>query len=214
VRFLILILGIALAVVIGLTVLQRQNGNAPLEMLKPREGSVAPPTHAFQKLWPLPPFSLTERSGKPVSLSDLKGKVWVADFFYASCPGPCPMVSSRLSALQKAIGDDPNVRLVSISTDPDNDTPAVLQTYAQRFGASDRWLFLTGKKEEIYSLANLGFKLALVEDRTAKEPITHSTRLVLVDRVGTVRGFYDGIGEDGSQRLLEDLHRLEKEQGK
>ena len=210
-RYLVVILSIALAAIVALTVLRHQTGNAPLEMMKPPDSSLAPPSHAFQKLWPLPAFSLTERSGKTISLNDLKGKIWVADFFYAGCPGPCPLVSSRLGALQKAIGNDPIVRLVSISTDPENDTPAVLQTYAQRFGASDRWLFLTGKKEQIYSLANLGFKLALAEDRTAKEAIIHSTRLALVDAAGTVRGFYDGLTDEGGSRLLDDLHRLEKE---
>jgi protein SCO1/2 len=172
-------------------------------------GSSTPTTLA--RMWSIPDFKLTERSGQPFGLADLKGKVWVADFFYTTCPGPCPMLSSRLSDLHKELAKDDNVRLVSISSDPEKDTPEVLRAYAKQFGADDHWLFLTGRKSEIYQLANQGFKLALAEDpKAAKEPISHSTKLVLVDHTGTVRGFYDGVGGD-TKRLLSDIHRLEKE---
>lgn len=162
----------------------------------------------LQPLWPLPEFKLTERSEKPVALSDLKGKVWIADFFYTTCPGPCPMMTSRLSELHKELSSEADVRFVSISTDPAKDTPEILRQYAERFGASERWLFLTGAKEEIYRLANEGFKLSLSEDPTAAEPITHSTKLVLVDRTGTIRGFYEGFGEEDTQRIVEHVRRL------
>ena len=165
----------------------------------------------LQRYWEIPDFSLTERTGQSVGMSDLKGKVWVADFFYSTCPGPCPMMSSRLSEVHKALTDQSDVRFVSISTDPQKDTPEVLQAYAKNFGASDRWLFLTGEKEAIFSLAEKGFKLSVSEDPTAAEPITHSTKLVLVDRTGTVRGLYEGVGQDDSQRLIRDIRRLLEE---
>jgi protein SCO1/2 len=156
----------------------------------------------------VPDFSLTERSGAQLTAASLKGKVWIADFFYTTCPGPCPMLSSRLSDIQKLIGNDDRVRLVSISTDPEKDTPAVLQQYAERFQASERWLFLTGDKAQIYDLGIRGFKLPIVEDRSAPEPISHSTRLILVDQTGAIRGFYEGVGEEGPERIVGDLRRL------
>ncbi len=178
----------------------------PFEMLQ------APATPRLQKLWQVPDFSLTERAGKPLARADLTGKVWVADFFYTTCPGPCPMLSSRLSALQKTVADKSDVRLVSISLDPVKDTPEVLQQYATRFDAGANWLFCTGDKAVIYELVTRGFKLAAVEERNNPEPITHSTKLVLVDRAGWVRGFYEGVGEDQNAKLAADIGHLLREQ--
>ncbi|MDB6171740.1 MAG: hypothetical protein JWL59_1051 [Chthoniobacteraceae bacterium] len=171
----------------------------------------AAPTQ-LHRHWQLPDFSLIERTGRPVTSAELRGKVWVADFFYTSCPGPCPMMTSRLSEIHKATRDEKDVSLVSISTDPSKDTPDVLKQYAAKFGADERWLFLTGEKESIYTLANKGFKLSVSdEDGTEREPVTHSTKLVLVDRNGTVRGFYDSQTEEETQKLIQDIKRLLKE---
>ena len=98
------------------------------------------------KHWAVPDFSLIERSGQRHTRADLLGKVWVADFFYTTCPGPCPMMSSRLSALQEKLGDRSEVRLVSISTDPAKDQPDVLKAYAERFKAGPNWLFFHGRQ--------------------------------------------------------------------
>jgi protein SCO1/2 len=202
-RRLILILAIAITIIAGYTTLRLHRDRGDFDWSNTYANPLA-------RYWPAPDFTLTERNEKPVTLADLKGKVWIADFFYTSCPGPCPMLSSRLSDLQKELANDADVRLVSISSDPEKDTPQVLREYASHFGAGDRWLFLTGSKESIYKLANEGFKLGLAEDRTAKEPISHSTKLVLIDRAGIIRGFYDGVG--GSiTRLLTDIRTLEKE---
>ena len=168
----------------------------------------APPTPSLQKYWPLPDFTLTERAGRTIGLADLKGKVWVADFIYTTCPGPCPMLSTRMSDLQKALGDQSDVRFVSISTDPENDTPDVLKEYAERFKAGDHWLFLTGKKDALYTLAREGFKLPIAEATPGGAAIVHSTRLILVDKQGVVRGLYDGLAEGGAQNLPADIHRL------
>ncbi|HEV7866578.1 MAG TPA: SCO family protein [Chthoniobacteraceae bacterium] len=172
------------------------------------ESLPATPAQLSQQFWAVPDFSLTERTGSTITAASLKGKVWVADFFYTTCPGPCPMLSSRLSDIQRLIGPDERVRLVSISTDPEKDTPEVLQQYAERFQASDRWLFLTGDKAQIFDLGIRGFKLPIVEDRSAAEPITHSTRLILIDQSGAIRGFYEGVGEEGPERIVGDIRRL------
>ena len=174
----------------------------PFEILQP------PPAPSLQRLWQVPDFSFTERSGQAIQRADLMGKVWIADFFYTTCPGPCPMLSSRLTATQEKLGDRKDVRLVSISLDPTKDTPEVLKQYAERFKAGPNWLFLTGDKATTHALVQTGFKLAIAEERNNPEPITHSTKLVLIDREGWVRGFYEGVGQDQTEQLITDVDKL------
>ena len=197
--------GIALALVALFSTEGCKKGE-PIEFLSSPQNA-----QGLQKYWTLPEFSLTERSGQAVGLPDLAGKVWVADFIYTTCPGPCPVLTSHLSELQKAIGGEPEVRLVSISTDPDHDNPEVLKAYAERYKAGPHWLFLTGKKDVIYALARDGFKLPIAPATAGGEPIIHSTRLVLVDKKGVVRGFYDGAADFAPQGLVNDIHRLLEE---
>jgi protein SCO1 len=160
------------------------------------------------KYWTIPDFTLTERSGAPFDSASLKGKVWVADFFFASCPGTCPALNARMAELHKTFAGEDRVRFVSITTDPQNDTPAILQEYAARFKADARWFFLTGEKDAIWKLSRDGFKLAVAESPGEREPITHSTRLALIDKNGVARGFYEGVGEEGTARLVQDIRRL------
>jgi cytochrome oxidase Cu insertion factor (SCO1/SenC/PrrC family) len=116
----------------------------------------------------VPEFVLTERSERRVTRNELLGLVWVANFFYTSCPDICPLQSAKMARLQHDFADDRDVRLVSISVDPEHDTPAVLQGYAQRFDADPkRWLFLTGDKAAIYRLAQEGFRLSVVDPGAA-----------------------------------------------
>jgi protein SCO1 len=177
------------------------------------EVKASQPTGAsLTALWQVPAFSLIERDGRSVTREDLLGKVWIADFFYTSCPGPCPMLSSRLSELHKTTKAMKGVALVSISTDPIKDTPEVLKQYATRFGADEKWLFLTGEKAAIFKLANQGFKLSVTDEGgTASEPVTHSTKLALVDRNGMVRAFYDALKPDDAEKILRDIGTLLKE---
>jgi len=112
----------------------------------------------------IPDFALIERSGRQITLADLRGKVWIVYFFYTECPDTCPLQSTRMAWLQDELAPEPDVRLVSISVDPEHDTPEVLVEYAARYGADpDRWLFLTGPKDAIYRLAIDGFHLGIVE---------------------------------------------------
>jgi protein SCO1/2 len=204
-RILIVLLGCGVAFLAYLTFRPAQ---PPLVFLKPPPGEGNGQSSELQKLFALPEFSLTERNGKPVTLADLKGKIWIADFIYTTCPGPCPLLSSRFSELQKELAFAPDVRFVSISSDPDNDTPEVLRAYADRFHATGRWLFLTGQKDQIQALANQGFKLSVVERPGSPEPIIHSTRFALVDRQGFVRGYYDGLDPEAAERLVADVRKL------
>jgi protein SCO1/2 len=118
------------------------------------------------------------------------------------------MLSSRLSAMQEKLGNRADVRLVSISLDPEKDTPDVLKQYAERFKAGSNWFFLTGDKATTYSLVQTGFKLAIAEERNNPEPITHSTKLVLIDREGWVRGVYEVVGQDQTEQLISDVDKL------
>ena len=161
-----------------------------------------------KKFWSIPDFKLTERSGEPFESASLKGKVWVADFFFAKCPGVCPMLNARMAELHRQFAAEDSVRFVSITTDPANDTPDALRDYAARFKADARWLFLTGDKPYIWNLCQTGFKLSVVESPKTVEPITHSSRLVLVDKTGTVRGTFEGVGEERPQKIVEAIRSL------
>ena len=158
--------------------------------------------------YPLPEFSLTDQAGKSVTLHDLAGRVWVADFIFTSCGGTCPLMTAKMRKLQDVL--PPAIRLVSLTVDPARDTPEILAAYAGEHGAAvDRWLFLTGDKQALYDLCVKGFKLPLeTEGGTPAEPIVHSTRFVLVDKRGEIRGYYSGTEEDELKRLAIDAKKL------
>ena len=165
-------------------------------------------------MWSVPDFQLTNRDGRTVTLKDLAGAPWVADFIFTRCPASCPMMTARLARFNRGLPSNLPVRLVSFSVDPKYDTPAVLQTYAQSFKAPDRWLFLTGDGEQIYRLSKEGFKLGIDNTPQAAtptptaEPILHSTRFVLVDGRGRIRGYYEAFDEESMKKLERDLRAL------
>jgi len=160
----------------------------------------------------VPSFQLVNQEGQPFGSAQLAGRIWIADFVYTSCPGPCPMISSRMSELQKPL-EKSDVHLVSVSVDPERDTPGILRTYAEKLHAQrDRWDFLTGSKDTIYDLSRNGFKLAIEDgSRDAGLPV-HSTRFVLVDRSGTIRGYYDATEADAITKIVADTKHLLREQ--
>jgi cytochrome oxidase Cu insertion factor (SCO1/SenC/PrrC family) len=165
-------------------------------------GSTAIPDYSV-----VPDFHLTERSNRPVARMDLDGKVWVADFIFTHCAGICPTMSTNMQKLQQRLPSE--IRLVSFSVDPYNDTPEVLTEYAKRYDAdSERWLFLTGDPKAIQELSVGGFKLALEQSGTEAEPITHSSRFVLVDQRGHIRGYYSTEETDALDRLVADAKNL------
>lgn len=127
------------------------------------QGHDQAPNHAQGELpilGQIAPFGLTERSGSSVSQAELQGKIWIADFIFTTCQAECPLMSAEMQKLQQAFSSEPQLRLVSFTVDPETDTPARLSEYAGKYGASaDRWLFLTGKRPELYSLATGSFKL-------------------------------------------------------
>src|SRR6184192_4701238 len=159
----------------------------------------------------VPEFLLVNQDGQNFGSAQLRGKIWIADFIYTTCPGPCPMISSRMSELQKPL-QKTDVHLVSFSVDPAKDTPQVLRSYAEKLQAEPgRWDFLTGPQSTIYNLSRDGFKLAVGEEKGV--PV-HSTRMILVDRHGEIRGYYDAVQADAVTKLSADTTHLLREQPK
>jgi len=160
----------------------------------------------------VPAFQLMNQNGQPFGSAQLAGKIWVADFIYTTCPGPCPMISSRMSELQKPL-EKSDVHLVSFSVDPEKDTPQGLRGYAEKLQADPaRWDFLTGPKSAIYKLSHDGFKLAVSDGSDERGIPVHSTRMVLVDRRGQIRGYYDATEAEAVTKLLADTNHLLREQ--
>lgn len=176
-------------------------------------------------------FTLTGAGGGEVSSSELLGHVWVANFMFTRCRTICPAMSAEMSGLSTDL--DPELRLVSFTIDPEHDTPEVLAEYAERFGADrDRWFFLTGDKGTIYDLTRRSFHLGVVEaggeeelarqaggpeaepapgGNSAKDPFIHSSRIVLVDRQGRIRGYYDSGDPERMHTLRTDARSLIRE---
>jgi len=164
-------------------------------------------------------FALTNQLGRAVSLADLRGKVWVADIIFTRCPGPCTTMTRQMSALQAALPQALPVHLVSLTTDPDFDTPEVLRGYGDRFGArADQWWFLTGTKPQIAALAADSLKLiakekAPAERTTAMDLFIHSTVYVVVDKQGRLRAAFETVGDgvdwpQTQSRLLSTVNQL------
>lgn len=152
-------------------------------------------------------FTLTDETGKPFPGAALNGKIWVADFFFTTCTGPCPRMSTQMNRVQNAVRQYPEVQLVSFTVDPATDTPAVLAAYARRYKADpERWHFLTGPQDTLNALARNSFLLGTV-DGTRE----HSTRFVLVDGKGRIRGFYQTAEKESIPQLLADIQKLRKE---
>lgn len=156
---------------------------------------------------PVPDFTLIESHGQPVTRADLHGKIWVADLMFTSCGNTCPILTATMSSLDRALGARHDVRLVSITVTPEYDQPVVLREYADRFHASDKWLFLTGERAQIVHLANSGFWLSAGSPGT----VTHSDKFVLVDRTGNVRGYFDGTKSECVPQLQAAIEKLAEE---
>lgn len=152
-------------------------------------------------------FTLTDENGRPFGAANLNGKIWVADFFFTTCTGPCPRMSTQMNGVQNAVRPFPDVQLVSFTVDPATDTPPVLAAYARRYKADPaRWHFLTGPLDTMNRLARTSFMLGEV-DGTRQ----HSTRFVLVDGKGRIRGYYLTAEKESIPQLLDDIQTLRKE---
>lgn len=162
----------------------RQAGQPPLRVIGPVAG-----------------FSLTNQDNQNISLNELTNHVWVADIIFTRCAGPCPRMTGQMKTLQEALPKDSTAKLVTLTTDPEFDSPEVLRKYGQRFGADfSRWCFLTGTKGEIAGLAANSLKLSAQpvkpsEQKDAADLFIHTTIFVIVDKHAQLRGFFETAGE-------------------
>ncbi|CAM2006498.1 SCO family protein [Acanthopleuribacter pedis] len=195
--------GKKIAVVFGLCLTMFVGSVAAFFIYKPAE--IVPPLPIHGKT---PAFSFTATDGETFASSKLEGKVWVADFFFSTCAGPCPTMAKNMGKIQETFkdrGDDLN--LASFTVYPDNDTPEVLAKYAKKVKAdTSRWHFLTGPKEDLLSLAVEGFKVG-----DSSNLLNHSQKFILVDREMQIRGYYEGTDDGEIAELVQDLERLLKE---
>ncbi|WP_145265001.1 SCO family protein [Calycomorphotria hydatis] len=157
-------------------------------------------------------FKLTERSGREVTKDDLLGKPWVIGFIFTRCAGPCPRVTGAMKKLQDAMEEE-DVRLVTLTVDPNHDNPEVLTRYADAFKADqDKWLFLTGPQKEVYTLIQDSFNMPVQEmtgpDRQPGFEVLHTSNLLLVDAEGVVQGKYNAIVPEEMAKLRRDFQRL------
>jgi protein SCO1/2 len=158
----------------------------------------------------VPEFRFTTQEGKTLTRADLLGKVWVVDFFFTRCPGPCPVMSARMAEISKELRKAKDVRLVSVSIDPTHDTPAVLSEYAARMDADpSRWIFLTGPENEIKAFTQKGMLQVLAKD--PDNIPTHSTRFLVIDREGRIRGSRNLDEPELVQKLFMDIGSLLRE---
>ena len=162
----------------------------------------------------VPDFSLTERSGAGVNLAQLRGKIWVADFIYTTCTDTCPLQTGMMARLQEEYASKPDVHLISVTVDPERDTPQTLSLYAAKHNAdAKRWLFLTGQRDRIINLIRDGFHLSVATLPNGAEQsgmIPHSPRFVLIDKEARIRGYYDSREREAFVRLKNDIDTLLK----
>ncbi len=150
------------------------------------------------------PFRLIDVQGQPFDSARLNNKVWVTAFFFTTCSGICPIMTKNLKSLQDMYRSYSDVEFVSISVNPEQDTPEALAAYAQKYAAdTNRWHFLTGSREDITRIAVRNFKVGSVD-----EPVFHSAYFILVDRRRRIRGYYEGTQKEEVERLSRDLVRL------
>ncbi|MEO5803804.1 MAG: SCO family protein [Verrucomicrobiota bacterium] len=159
-------------------------------------------------------FSLTNQSNEIISLDKLRGQIWIADVIFTRCPLQCIRMTKRMRQLQEALPKDASVKLVSITADPQFDTPEVFKNYAQQYGADQsRWSFLTGAKSEINRLVVESLKLVIYEKKPEEREVPadlflHSTKFVLVDQQGRVRGWFDGEKEETKGEIIRAVKTL------
>jgi len=163
----------------------------------------------------VPAFTLANQFGGTTSLTNLLGKVWVADVIFTTCPMSCERMTQRMHALENEISDRAPVRFISITANPQFDSPAVLKKYAERHGVDqNRWQFLTGLKSNVYELSVHGLKFAVLENTNRIIPedlFIHSTSFALVDKHGKIRGYFEGTEEEERKQLLLAVKKLVRE---
>ena len=160
----------------------------------------------------IPNFSLSNQDGQEMGINELRGNIFVADFFFTSCPSICPIMKTQLLRVNEKFSNTEDFKILSISIDPRHDSVEVLKEYSERLGVTgENWNFLTGELEEILELAQKGFLVSAAEDSAAPGGYIHSGAFILVDPQLRIRGFYDGTKENKVDLVMQDIARLQKE---
>lgn len=157
-------------------------------------------------------FQFVNQDSVVVTKETVKGKIYVADFFFTTCRTICPIMKSQMVRVNEAVKDMPDVLIVSHSIDPQYDTVGLLHDYAERLGAkSDKWYFLTGQPMDyVFDLAQTSYFATAMADKSEPDGFVHSGAFLLIDKEGRLRGKYDGTKEDDVNRLIEDIKRLQR----
>ena len=159
----------------------------------------------------VPSFSFLNQEGKIVTDKDLKGKIYVANFFYATCPSICPKMNDNVKGIAETNKDDSMVKFLSFTVNPEHDSVAVLAEYAKKRNADPKqWSYLTGNKDSIYTLAREGFLVPAATGKAAND-FFHSQDLILVDKERRIRGIYDGLDDNDVKKVSEEIKVLELE---
>jgi protein SCO1/2 len=159
-------------------------------------------------------FSLTNSAGGIITRADLKGKILVVDFLFTSCSLTCPIVNAQMEQIQQLTTNEPDVKLVSLTVDPRDDTPDVLVKYSARFSAdANRWLFLTGDKATLYELIGQSFLARDTDDPFGYMPgnFAHTERIAVVDSEGNLRGYFDGLNQNTAGAVVEEIAKIRSE---
>lgn len=157
-------------------------------------------------------FKFVNQDSVTVTNETFSDKIYVADFFFTSCRTICPVMKTQMLRVYDSIKNDPQVLIISHTIDPEYDTVGLLHDFADRLGVkSDKWHFVTGEKDSIYSIAQRSYFATAMEDKTEADGFIHSGAFLLIDKERRIRGKYDGTKEDDVNRLLGDIERLEKE---
>ncbi len=159
----------------------------------------------------VPDFSFPSSTGEVITQEVVKDKIYIADFFFTTCPGICPQMSTQLKRVQEAFIDDPNILILSHTVDPETDTKEVLDAYAKKYKAiPGKWYFMTGEKNTIYDLAQKGYFISALEDSSFSDAdrFVHSDKLILVDKDRQIRGYYNGTDEKDVDRLILEISVL------
>ena len=181
-----------------------------------------PRVHPLPTFGHVADFTLTNQNGQVTTLAELTNHVWVADIIFTRCAGPCPIMSAQMQSLQGALPPASRVKLVTLTTDPDYDTPPVMKKYGERFGANfNRWKFLTGTKTEIAGLASGSLKLSAIpvkpaDQKNSADLFIHTTIFVVVDKHAHLRGSFETEGEGiewtrVQPRIVATVRQLERE---
>jgi protein SCO1/2 len=159
----------------------------------------------------VPDFDLIDQDKKEINQKQLKGSIYVADFFFTRCGSICPKMTNQLTRVQEIFSKDPSVKIVSFTVDPKFDSVEVLKKYSDEYSAiGGKWRFVTGPKNSIYALAQKGYFITAMEDTAHPLDFIHSDKLVLVDKQGWIRGYYNGTDQKEVDKLITEIKVLQE----